>query len=372
MANLQAQFDPAQYFLTAELTKIHGRPSRPSLATLKKELKANARKVHSTRGCGTRGHLRLCYSLVAYNALAPMAATQWADPIHPGANPVIPVGTTGPNIQRILQTYASTLTQYTTLRSTDQALLKQAMGAIDETFYSILEDEEEGYADLTLIDLLDHLDQEYGDITPDDLIANAISMDNPWSPAQPLEDLFKQVRKAQAFARLHDPISDLTAIRSITTNLEKSGVFPDALKKWRERPAVDHTLANVQTHFQTANKERLRHLTSSQGGYTTPAANNLGQPVPKPPPTETPPLYYCWSHGLGRNPAHTSATCKSTFPNHRKDATVSNMLGGCNRIHRLNREKEIWVYQAPRRANAVIATDSTVTTASDLTTNASL
>ena len=266
MANLTATFNPKDHFLHPELTKINGRPNRPTITLLKRELKANARRIHSTRGTGTHGHLRLCYNLATYNALPALAANPWVDPVHPGATPIIPPGTTGPNIQRILQDYANNLAQWQIYQQTDQALLLQCMQAIDETYYKILEDAEEGYADIHLIDLLDHIDDTYGTITPDDLAKNEQAMDAPWSPEQPLEDLFNQVRKAQDFARPHDPISDLKAIRSVTNNLEQSGVFADALKKWRAKAAADKTWNNLVTHMTEANNERLRELTSTQAG----------------------------------------------------------------------------------------------------------
>ena len=351
MSNLTTQFDPTQQFLKKDLDPILDRPSRGSLSLLKKQLKANARKIHSTRGCGTRGHLRLCYTLANYNALGPIigAGVPWVDPVHPGPNPIIPVGTTGPNIQRILQEYASALQQYNIFKATDQALLHQAMLAINETFYCALEDDDEGYADLELIDLIEHLDQTYGDVTEDDLIANEKLLDNPWSPTQPLEDLFKQARKAQSFARNHDPISDPKVVRSLVANLENSGVFEHSLLLWRARPRIEHTLNNIQDHFNEANKERLRKATTQSKGFTNGAANKVIDQGNKenrnPNNTLTQSLYYCWSHGLGPNPKHTSGNCTRPCKGHCKDATMFNMMGGNNRIHR--RQGEVQTYVAP-------------------------
>ena len=368
MANLTATFNPKDHFILQELTKIVGRPSRPTIALLKKEIKANARCIHSTRGTGNHGHLHLCYDLAVYNALPALAAVPWVDPAHPGAAPVIPPGATGPQIQRLLQEYGNNLTQWQVYTLTDQALLHQCMQAIDDTYYQILEDPDEGYADLELFDLLEHLDDTYGDITPDDLALNEASMDAPWSPEQPLEDLFNQVRKAQDFARPHDPISDLKAIRSITTNLENSGVFTDALKKWRARPAAEKTWANLNTHMTDANKERLRSITSTQAGYSSNNATKTTKTINQTGDSIT--LYYCWTHGYGPNANHTSATCKNRHPKHRADSTVCNMLGGCNMVHRRKGERAIWTCperpdQEKPASNATIATDNT--TVSELT-----
>lgn len=363
MANLTTTFNPKDHFLHQELTKISGRPNRPTIALLKRELKSNARRIHSTRGTGTQGHLRLCYTLANYNALPALVATPWADPVHPGAAPIIPPGTTGPGIQRILQEYGNDLMQWQIYHATDQALLLQCMQSIDDTYYKILEDPEEGYADLHLIDLLEHIDDTYGTITPDDLEKNEKEMDAPWSPEQPLEDLFNQVRKAQAFAQPHDPISDLKAIRSVTTNLEQSGVFHDALKKWRAKPSADKTWNNLVTHMTAANKERLRELTSNQAGYSNNATTQAKSIHQK---GNDILLHYCWTHGLGPNANHTSATCKNKHPKHKDNATVDNMMGGCNIIHRRKGERAIWTRpDKPPASNATIATDNT--TVSDLT-----
>ena len=42
--------------------------------------------------------------------------------------------------------------------------------------------------------------------------------------------------------------------------------------------------------------------------------------------------YYCWTHGLGKNKTHTSATCNKPAEGHKTDATLDNMMGGCTTI----------------------------------------
>ena len=43
-------------------------------------------------------------------------------------------------------------------------------------------------------------------------------------------------------------------------------------------------------------------------------------------------LYYCWTHGLGRDANHTSATCQNPAAGHQYDATINDMKGGSNLI----------------------------------------
>ncbi len=99
---------------------------------------------------------------------------------------------------------------------------------------------------------------------------------------------------------------------------EQTGVFTDKIKFWNRRPAVEHTLANMKTAFNRANDERLTHATTNNAGYHgTHHAAGAGFP-----------MFYCWTHGLGPESQHTSATCTRPTANHNQLATADNMLGG--------------------------------------------
>ena len=64
-----------------------------------------------------------------------------------------------------------------------------------------------------------------------------------------------------------DTISDRAAIQSALDNLDRTGVFIDAVKLWRLRPEADHTYNNIQEHFTVANLERQRELTAKSASY---------------------------------------------------------------------------------------------------------
>ena len=78
------------FFEKAELTKIIGEPTYDTLQTLLRELKANARSVHSNLGGGTYGHLGLVISPTTY---AILSTTPFVRPTHPGTL-IIPPGST--------------------------------------------------------------------------------------------------------------------------------------------------------------------------------------------------------------------------------------------------------------------------------------
>ena len=134
---------------------------------------------------------------------------------------------------------------------------------------------------------------------------------------------------------------------------ERSGVLDDAIKDWHKLTPTNRTWANAQVHFKRANKERKRQATSKEAGYA--AANAASRaPATTPAPNQGTPttgttMHYCWSHGLGFNPNHTSATCTNRAQGHVETATVENMQGGNNKIRCKRTEQAI--YRPPNGPN---------------------
>ncbi|CAB9512352.1 hypothetical protein SEMRO_531_G161370.1 [Seminavis robusta] len=235
------------------------KPDYNSLKTIHQELNANAMTIPSTHGGGHYGHLALVVQADRYNALP--NAIAWINPIHPGPNPVHGVAPTAAQISENNRVYAADETKFLTFRATEAALQKQLLEAIPDTFTKSLKHDMYGYAQVTTLQILNHLDENYGTVDTDDLDDNLARMNADWSPIQPIEDLFNQVKDAQKFAADHDVISDKRAISAIVNNLKKSGVFTDAIKEWRKILPADQTMDALQKHFATADKDRRRILT---------------------------------------------------------------------------------------------------------------
>ena len=84
-----------------------------------------------------------------------------------------------------------------------------------------------------------HLWKHYGTIEVSDLTANEEAMKADWNPPTPIEDLFKQLREGQKFAKLgNETISDDQLARYAYENINKTGVFDKACKKWRLQDAT--------------------------------------------------------------------------------------------------------------------------------------
>jgi hypothetical protein len=116
-------------------------------------------------------------------------------------------------------------------------------------------DIELGYAQVSTLDLLNHLYLNYGSVTANELSTNMDNLSRQGDASQQLEDLWAQIIKCKAFAKDYDPITKKTILRVTINNLEKSGVFTQAIQDWRKLKEADHTIANMKTTFNLANKE---------------------------------------------------------------------------------------------------------------------
>lgn len=333
------------------------RPTQQTLHQLHRELNANAASVHSNRGNGILGHLALVVPDATY--LNASNGVLFDPPVNPGANPVHLPQATQAQIAEANRQFVTDLAEFKTFVQTEAALKKQLIAAVPLPFLSQLQDELLGVAPITTLRLLTHLDTTYGTLTADDLDRNMTLLHRDWSPSDPLETLFQQIRKCMLFAAATDPISEATAVRSALNNLQKTGLFIDAIRDWRKRPTAEHTLENLRLDFTKADQERHRLATSTTAGYHT--APNAAFAVTTTPPTTAPTYSYCWSHGLIFNPAHSSSTCRKPAPGHQTHATLLNMCGGCAAIQRKKGDTAVFVRpqrNPPRNhsANAVTAT----------------
>lgn len=346
---------PSLTFPHPILTPITSKPTNSSLQVLQRELYANARAIYSIRGGGAHGHLAIIMPDADYLARIGVA---FLVPIHPGPAPIHPANSTAAQITETNRQYASDLAEHSLYRTVNEELKKQILAAVPVLYLALLSDDEMGFADVSCATMLAHLRTTYGTISQTELEANRMLLTSEWSVDSPIEDLWLRIREIQRFAMAgNEEITNATAIRLTLDVLEKTGVFITAADRWRETDDTLWTLPAFQEHFTKADKERRRKLTAQTAGYhgahlavqttTTPAATsaatNTGGPNPPSARADGIDLYYCWSHGLGTNRSHTSATCTRKLPNHQDSATVSKRMGGSDLIA-LNR-----VPRQPRR-----------------------
>jgi hypothetical protein len=333
-------------FPHVELTKIEGKPSAATIKQLKKELYANTRAVHCDLGGGVNGYLGTVMPAAAYFL---RAGTAFIVPIHPGTQAAPIPNATGNQIVENNRIYDKAKANYTTYSLVTESLRQQVLNAVNPLYYQALEDEYFGHSDVTVPQIMQHLQTTYGTVNATDLVNNRSSMSDAWNPDEPFENLWKRIRTIRQVAIAGTkPISDEATIELTLTALRKAGVYEHAIITWEDKDAATQTWAAFQLHFTKQEKLRLKKLTATAAGY-----HGVNKAAVIPPDDQPPPehraaaaaantkdtqhcdgqaLYYCWSHGVGINPDHTSKTCSNTTPGHDHAATLMHRKGGSTLI----------------------------------------
>jgi hypothetical protein len=224
-------------------------------------------------------------------------------------------------------------------------LKQQMLTAVKPIYYQDLENDIFSYADTTIPELLSHLTTTYGQLTSADLKNNRANLTEQWNPDEHLENLWRHIHVICSVATAGgSDITDGSTIELTLEALQKAGVYNRAITTWYDNDETNHTLPKFMLHFTKHEKECHHKLTARSAGFR--GANNV-TPEPATPPATTIPgnayrgnegtpafnsnkieLYYCWIHGLSRNPQHTSSQCQSKSDNHQDTATLDNRMGG--------------------------------------------
>jgi hypothetical protein len=242
----------------------------------------------------------------------------------------------------------------------ESALMQQVLAAVPHKHFQLLADEETGFATVSTLVILNHLDVMYGKITDTEISANLKDLTKLGTLPLTLKSLWTHIHKFRASATAAaNPISEQTAIRFVITNPEGTGLFTADIRDWNKLPAVAHTLEALMDHFNLADDEHCcSSLSNEPASMAMPflwllvkqALDAPTVPVPAASPTVAPtkPFYCCWSHGIGPNHSHTSSTCRIPLASHCHDATLKNMKGGCDRIHRHEGDTAVTVPPTPK------------------------
>ena len=346
-------------------------PSPKLLRLLKREVCANPAAIDSPQGGGNHGHLGYVMPAAAYAALTGGGAA-WADPVRP-LRPVIGAGTSAVVMQNTQTQFEEEKAIHETFRKFSTTIKALLLAAILKTYINALADDLHGFNNVTPLDILNHLETTYGAITTEHLGENEALLKTPWDPTTATEIAFDNANAVLAFATLgQEPIADGKAIRMLVKVFQDSAVMDDAVKDWKKKTPANQTLANLRTHMHTYNQRRLRAVSAEEAGYRTAnavapptdpstiqalidgavaralAAQANGSPTSNAINAES--LYYCWTHGLGRDTSHTSSTCNSRAEGHQATATADNMMGGNNQIRRRRNERPVCRRQ-PRNNN---------------------
>ena len=253
---------------------IVGKPSYLPIAALLQQCTENAASIPSTLGGGAHGHAGQVLSATDYAALPNTAP--FVVPANPGATATIPAGSTGPQIAAIERLFKQQTVIYQTYRNVDAALQQQILAAVPRKYLKALYHRTTGFMGVTARQMLEHLQRNYGTISTSQYTTNDERFRTPYDPNEPIEDLFERIDDAIEFAdKGAIPYTAPQIVKNAYNLLFASGLFTDACREWKKKPAADQTYANLQTHFTEAEAElRESQMTAAQHGAPH-GANNM-------------------------------------------------------------------------------------------------
>jgi hypothetical protein len=342
------------------LDPTEGRPTNASNLTLCRQSYANACSAFPPVNAGPYGFLGMVMPAADY-------ANRPGNPVFvmpppPGNRPPV-AGLTAIAATASNTAHDDAVANYNAHLAMSAALRQQLLAAVDDTYTRILKDDLLGYGDVTPRAIIEHLVTTYGEIQPEEIAANTARLNAEWDWNAPIEDYWVRLEECQSFAnRAGEPVLEATMIRTAFSHFEKSQVIAVQCAAWSGLPAQNPVPTPAEmwvlfkNHFNKAERDRHRQITASGAGYnganaavvtpateTAAAANTTARGAPAPAPGPMPPAAqralfgngiggYCWTHGLCKNPKHTSATCMKRAEGHKEDATAFNRMGGSTKF----------------------------------------
>ena len=243
------------HFEKAELTPIRGEPTYSTLEHLLKELKANARNVHSNLGGGAHGHLGLVISPASY---AHLSATPFTPPVFPGTEATIPPGSTQHAARTLRIQFDEQLRVYHEVENVDKALKQQIVQAIEPKYLTAVRNRTSDTITIPVYEVMEYLFNTYGEVTPETFQTkeqetkamtfdpNIDSIDSLYNEIDDLVDL-------SGHAGI--PMTPEQSITIAYVILWRSGVLKDYLKTWNAKAAAEKTWDTFKTHFRDGVKE---------------------------------------------------------------------------------------------------------------------
>ena len=365
---------------------IVGEPNYESIAALHRQLNASSASIQSHLRNAPLGLLQLTVSPAVYNTLS---ATAFLPPVNPGPAPIIPDGSTGPQIADIRFAFADATSVFKDYDLADKALKQLLLGAVDDMFVRSLQTKYIGYLNVTTREILDHLYSQYARISAADLQENDVSFKTAYDPNLPIETLFDQVENAVDFAAAaNTPYSPEQVVATAYQLVYATGIFLDDCKIWKRRPEAYKTWGHFKIDFTLSHREhRETKVTTAGAGYqsansvyqqdTVNAIANLATATAHDrqtvatlsatnstltlelaaankqlvtalldvtklnvklcalqaissggtnPPEPVVPKHYCWSCGFRQT--HYSSRCPNPKPGHQRAAKASDTMGG--------------------------------------------
>ena len=320
---------------------------------------------------------------------ATISPVPYVRPAHPGILVILP-GTAQHEATRLRSEHKESTRLFRETIDVEKCLIKQIVAALENKYLKSLRDPNSNSIMLPVYDVLTHLFDRYGRVDAETLADIDAKVRNLiYDISEPLVTLFNEIEElARLATAASNPYSDMQQVQIGLRVIKNTHDFEAGIREWYARPPIEHTWANLKTHFDTA-RALLRQirgpdmqnstfqqvnllaasirtdLEASQQhllqaiAETTPDSDNIAPP-------ETPSInavtdnssliiellrqlnvnvqgmnnanrgpvrqnrnkWYCWSHGMC---GHKSSECRHKKAGHCDAATKSNRMNGSSR-----------------------------------------
>ena len=242
------------YFQHKLLTKIHGKPTYPTLHKLHTELKANASSVPSTLGGGLHGHLGLILTPTAYATLQP--TTPWVTPPNPGPF-VPPAAGTAAQLDAARTVWVESHQCFEMYQATEKALIAQVVDAVDTIYLRALLNRATGQYSTSIRAIMDHLFTTYGQLTPQLVRATEAEVYNlHFDISQPVDIIFNAIEDLSVLAaHANSPISTQQMMDMAYVIFAKQPILQQDLRAWKRIAPAARTWATMILHFREAQND---------------------------------------------------------------------------------------------------------------------
>ena len=257
-------------FEYSDLTVIHGEPTYDTLKLLVNQLKANARSVRTTLGGGNHGYLGLVLSPQQYAIIAP--GTPFIHPAHPGPLNIPPYQL--PHVTQQAQSHhAEQVRLYNECYNVKQALHKQIIAAIQDSYIAALKNHQTNTITTPLYQVIEYLFRNYGRVTPAQLVHEEQQVTNwTYDTTMSIVILFNKIDDLMDLANATgSPYSAQQIINFGYILLNKTSKFSQGIREWNRLQPAQKTWDTFQTHF-TNEYQALREtgeLTDQESTFNT-------------------------------------------------------------------------------------------------------
>jgi hypothetical protein len=290
----------------------------------------------------------------------------------------------------------SNLREFSTIAALENAIRKIIQQAISNVYLEPLQQPITGLSTVPIQQILEHLYKNHGKLNSSDIAEAKKVAAEPWDPTLPVQTLFNRIKKSSdLLTHAEEPLTDKQTLRIAYDAVLKTGLFSKSLKEWRRKPTADQTWSNFKAFMakeyqdyledesaedgiygangaahnetMTALEGILSNMSAYQASITNlndanvtlqtrndelkTAINALTNQVaklaakvtaleatkpqtPTSPPTETGTKRwkkYCYT--CGSNWHHNSRNCPIAAPDHKKEASWKNQMGGSTKDH---------------------------------------